>query len=191
MILFGFSFVLLWNLAPKLFPKRWFLYLLVLFGWSLAGITVFLAIHDIWMVWKLLLLPHSLFSFLTSPPPLPPLPPPPKKKTEYLLCVRKCHKPFITIPLDQLQTAWLVVYWSSIGLCFLVFPFTISYVNAPDFGIPRKIWRFWGISFLFSSFLLFFFSSFLLFFFSSFLLFFFSSFLLFFFSFLFFSSSSF
>ena len=74
LLLFCCSIPLLYNLSSRIVPKRWFLYLLVLLGWSIDGMTVFLAIHDIWMVW---IIPYPFPPFPRSPSKLTPLPFPP------------------------------------------------------------------------------------------------------------------
>jgi len=51
------------------------------------------------------------------------------------------HDPWIFIPLDQIKVAWQIVYWSSFGLSFLIFPFLCGYVAAPDFEFGAKLVR--------------------------------------------------
>jgi len=52
-----------------------------------------------------------------------------------------CLKPWSYVPENTLPTMWILVYWTSQFLTWLVLPFIQSYVCAGDFTIPGKMKR--------------------------------------------------
>merc|ERR1719427_216092 len=55
--------------------------------------------------------------------------------------VSTCLKPWSYVPENTLPTMWILVYWTSQFLTWLVLPFIQSYVCAGDFSIPGKMKR--------------------------------------------------